>query len=250
MSTQTLRALAKDYARGAINKEKYRKSRADLIQGIIAGNIPVKVINYAPPLDLPDDEEITETAQREKRDASKTELRPEQPAAKKTPSAPAPTPKPQPRPVAEEKKSPILFVTVSACVVILLVIAVILFYPKPPGATKEQTVATDDSSVPEQTGESGNMAGETLLADFLKERNWSEDSLDSFISSWSSLTNEERNTASQTKRMQRMNDSIYKQFLEEKALASIDSEKAIMKQQKLIEFAEAIGISDSRLVLD
>ena len=50
--------------------------------------------------------------------------------------------------------------------------------------------------------------------------------------------------------MQRMHDSIYKQFLEEKALSSIDSEKAALKQEKLIEFAKAIGMDDSRLILE
>ena len=50
--------------------------------------------------------------------------------------------------------------------------------------------------------------------------------------------------------MQRMNDSIYKQFQEDKAFASIDSEMAIMKQQRLIEFAEAFGINDARLKID
>lgn len=48
----------------------------------------------------------------------------------------------------------------------------------------------------------------------------------------------------------RMVDSIYKQFREGKALASVNAEMALMKQQKLIEFANAIGINDSRLVIE
>jgi hypothetical protein len=50
--------------------------------------------------------------------------------------------------------------------------------------------------------------------------------------------------------MQSLKAAIYKQFLEGKALASIDSEKATFKQQQLIEFAKAIGINDSKLIID
>ncbi len=152
-----------------------------------------------------------------------------------------------------------LFIIVSAVIVISLIIAVFLFYPKPPGATSTtKPIPTEKiTTAPANTTEGNdadvmttNMAGETLIADFLTEKNWTEDSLDKFITAWSALTYDEQDSAKQTKRMQRMHDSIYKQFLEEKALESIDSEKAIMKQEKLLEFATAIGISDSRLSID
>ena len=148
-------------------------------------------------------------------------------------------------------------IIVSAVIVISLIIAVFLFYPKPPGATPEPISSEQLTITPTNSAQSDaaavmntNMAGESLIADFLTEKNWTEDGLDKFITEWSALTYEEQDSAKQTKRMQRMHDSIYKQFLEEKALESIDSEKAIMKQEKLIEFATAIGISDSRLSID
>jgi hypothetical protein len=239
MSKQTLRALAKDYATGVIDKDNYRKSRVELIKGIVAGEIAVKAIDYAPPL-MPSEEEaaITETAKRER-----------------TKATPEVTPKS--KPVAtnnvknNNKKTPIVFISVSTVIVLSLIIAVFLFYPKPPGsASIETTNVTKNTTKTNATATSTSMAGESLIAGFLTEKNWNENSLDKFIESWSALTQEERDSAKQTKRMQRMNDSIYKQFLEEKALASIDSEKAIIKQQKLIELAEAIGINDSRLILN
>ena len=127
-----------------------------------------------------------------------------------------------------------------------------LFYPKPPSATNQTIVSASNAKTIEEEKGNGNVskAGEDLIAKFLTEKNWSEENLDSFVESWTSLTDEERNAAAQTKRMQRMSSSIYKQFLEEKALASIDSEKSIMKQQKLIDFANALGIVDSRLVIE
>ena len=240
MSNQTLHGLAKDYARGVIDKDIYRKSRTELIKGIVAGKIAVKAKDFAPPL-LPtvdeDEEVITETAQKRER----MEVSP-QPTPQRTAETQNKTP---------QKTNRLLLVYISVCVVIvlLLIIAVFLFYPKPPGSVSIETSKDlDKSEITTKT--TSSMPGESLLAEFLTQRNWNGDSLDKFIDSWNALSQEDRESVKQTKRMQRMNDSIYKQFLEAKALASIDSEKAIMKQQKLIDFAAAIGIYDSRLILD
>lgn len=245
MSNQTLRELAKNYALGEIDKDNYRKSRVELITAITAGKVNVEAIDFPPPL-MPSEEEaaITETAKRDKTEvvspASKQKPTPNGAASKQQSSA------------KTNKKSPIMFITVSSVIVISLIIVVILFYPKPPGsATTETTNASNKAQAPTPAvTASTNMAGESLIADFLTQKNWSEDSLDTFLNSWSALSQEERDSAKPSKRMQRMHDSIYKQFLEEKALSSIDSEKAALKQEKLIEFAKAIGIDDSRLVLE
>jgi hypothetical protein len=246
MSNQTLRELARDYSRGAIGKEKYRKSRTELIQGIVAGDISVKAIDYEAPLMPSDDldDAITEGIVRDE-----TEIT----------SPQAKTPQPKPSPTVKQnniaatnnsKKSPLIFILVSSIIVLSLILAVALFYPKPPEtmAVKQSNNSQSSSNVATTTIK--NTVGETLIANFLNEKNWSEESLNTFIESWSAVSQEEKDSAKQTKRMQRMKDSIYKQFLEGKAFASIDSEKAIMKQQKLIEFAEAIEIDDSRLILD
>jgi hypothetical protein len=247
MSTQTLRELARDYAQGTISKDAYRKSRTELIQGIIAGNIAVKDIDYEPPLPPTNELEdaITEGIKRDK-----TEMTP-----------PKQTPKPKITPPVKQnlatqkdnKKSSFIFILASVIIVLSLIVVVILFYPKPPESTTIKISNVSDNSI--KSGKATittnvSMVGESLIADFLSEKNWSKNSLDSFIESWLALAEKERDSAKQTKRMQRMNDSIYKQFLEAKALTSIDSEKARAKQQKLIEFASAIGINDSRLIPD
>ncbi len=244
MSNLTLRGLAKDYAKGVIDKDKYRKSRTELIKGIIAGEITVKAIDYDPPL-MPStsDKEEDVTAKSIERNRAKVKPKP----------TPQSAPVNQSADTQDSNKSPMIFISVGSVIVLSLIIAVFLFYPKPPGTASIETSHVSKSSNIVNDNDNRtvtSMAGESLIADFLTQKNWNEDSLDKFIESWSALTQEERNSAKQTKRMQRMNDSIYKQFLEGKALASIDSEKAIMKQQKLIEFAEAIGIDDSRLILD
>ena len=241
MSNQTLRELAKDFARGEIDKDDYRQSRAELIKAITEGKTAVKTIDFPPPL-MPSDEEaaITETAKRDK-----TEI--VAPSSKKRPVRKEP---PAQHSLSEpSKKSPVIFITVSAAIVISLIIVVVLFYPKPPGSTTTETSNKAQTTAAAATA-STNMAGESLIAEFLTQKNWTTDNLDTFLNSWSALSQEERDSAKPGKRMQRMHDSIYKQFLEEKALSSIDSEKAAIKQQKLIEFANAIGIDDSRLVLE
>ncbi len=249
MSNQTLRRLAKDFATGVTSKENYRKSRAELIQGIIAGKIAVKAIDYAPPL-MPAneaDEEITEGIKRNVAN---------RPSPQQT-AKPRSTPPPIKQNVASNKNnknSPAPFIAVSAIIVVSLILAVILFYPKPPESVSvdktTSSSANEGVTTNTETATATSMAAESLLADFLNEKNWNEDSLDNFIESWSALTDEEKEAAKQTKRMQRMDDSIYKQFLKGKALSSIDSEKAILKQQELIDFANAIGINDSSLTIE
>ncbi len=250
MSKQTLRELARDYARGTIDKNVYRKSRIELIQDIIAGNITVKTIDYEPPLPPTNEleEAITEGIKRDK-----TEIIPPKQQAPKAKTKSAPPVNQKETANKDIKKSPFIFILVSAIIVLALIVTVILFYPKPPESTAVKISNVSDNPITSnKTASTTNtsMVGESLIASFLSEKSWNEDNLDSFIESWSALAEEERDSAKQTKRMRRMNDSIYKQFLAAKALTSIDSEKAIAKQQKLIEFASAIGINDSRLILD
>ncbi len=245
MSNQTLRELAKDYARGEIDKDIYRKSRVELITAITAGKVNVKAIDFPPPL-MPSEEEaaITETAHRDTTEIVSS------PAKNKSATRKPPT---HQHSLSEtNKKSPLIFISVSAVIVISLIIVVILFYPKPPGSTATETTnISNKAQAPTPTATANtNMGGESLIADFLRQKSWTKDSLDTFLNTWLALSQKDRDSAQPSKRMQRMHDSIYKQFLEEKALSSIDSEKAALKQQQLIEFASAIGIVDSRLILE
>ena len=252
MSEQTLRGLAKSFAKGTIPKESYRKSRTELIRNIISGKVNVKAIEYDAPLKPPNDIEdaITEGISRDATQITAPKQRPK-------PDSVAPKTKQNVTPVESNKKSPFVFISVSAVIVSSLIIAVVLFYPKPPelsqsdssDASSTSTTINNQSTTTEST--TNDSAGaESLIGSFLNEKDWSENNLSMFIDSWSALTQEEKDAANSTKRMQRLKDSIYKQFLEGKALASIDKEKAITKQQKLIEFASAIGITDSRLKLE
>lgn len=247
MSRQTLRELAKDYAKGVTDKSTYRKSRTELIQGIIAGNIEVKAIDFIEPLrpSSDSDEDIT---QGRDRDFETTQIT--------SPGEVTPKPKAETvstlsssetRNVAKKNKSNHVFIIISIVFVIALIIAVVLFYPKPP---ESNTPQISKISVTSAQTSSVSSAAEVLIGKFLNEKDWSDKNLNVFVNSWTALAEEERFAAIQTNRMQRLKGTIYDQFLKAKALASIDTEKAIEKQQKLIDFASAIGIDDSRLVID
>ena len=261
MGKQTaLRDLAKDYSRGIIDKNTYRKSRTELISDIIEGNVEVKDIDYLPPLAPAEPDDITaNTVERQKRDSSKTQLNPGGYANNSKNQATADVKQTEKRSTTTPfvaKKSAAAFISISIAVVIGLIILVVLFYFKQPeldtvnNANTTNSSANNSNNVANAASLNLAMAGEKLLTEFINKKNWSNSSLDQFTSDWLDLSDEQRAAAIQTKRMQRMNDSIYKQFLEEKALASIDSEKAIGKQEKLIAFARSIGINDNRLVIE
>ncbi|MGH8245659.1 MAG: hypothetical protein ACREUU_04430, partial [Gammaproteobacteria bacterium] len=67
MAQKTLRELAKEYAKGTLSKEAYRKFRTGLIEGILAGEIPVWVNNYNAPIAAPAAGEKREITQRRAR---------------------------------------------------------------------------------------------------------------------------------------------------------------------------------------
>lgn len=246
MSTQTLRALAKDYARGSIDKDSYRKARGELIKNIMNGSIAVKAIDFEPPL-RPNSE--IEEAITEGIDRDKTQITAPRAATKPTPSQPAPVKKQNVS--ASQKKSPLIFILVSSAIVLLLIIAVFLFYPKPPTTTSVNVTASDKSATTSALANSNiSNEAETLLANFLRANSWHESSMNDLVQAWSNLSEENKNSVTNSKRMQRLKDAIYKQFLEAKALSSIDNEKAMMKQKMLMEFANTIGINDSRLIIE
>jgi len=196
MSNQTLRGMAKDFAKGVIDKDQYRRSRTELIMGIVAGEIAVKAIDYAPPLMPTDtvDEDVTEAGER-----ASTQVRPQpQPSSKSVPAN-------QNAAKQNNNKSPLIFISVGVVIVLSLIIVVFLFYPKPPGPVPIETSNVSETSTVSNNSISTNingtatsMAGENLMADFLNQKNWNEDSLNKFIESWSSLTQAERDSAKQT----------------------------------------------------
>lgn len=106
----------------------------------------------------------------------------------------------------------------------------------------------NDTNIPVNPPPVESNEAQLLIKDFLNQRNWSNSKLDLFVQQWHVLSAEIRLQTMQTIELSQLNNAIYKQLLEERALSGIgNAENANNKQQKLIEFAEQIGINDSRI---
>ncbi len=125
MSHQTLRELAREYAKGIIDKDNYRRLRAELINAIIAGEIVTVDADYPPPLVAPSDED--ETTENVKKDRAGLNV-----SDKKHASESRNTTN-----LIKSlliKKPTLVFTIASIIFVVSLIIAVILFYPEPPNS--------------------------------------------------------------------------------------------------------------------
>ena len=112
----TLRELARIYARGAIDRSSYHKSRAELINGIIEGRIKVKDIEQTAKQGMT----ASGTEGGELRDDSATEIRPEMPL---------PATDVERRPADSNKRLLLTFIGIGvAILVILITLMVVLLH--------------------------------------------------------------------------------------------------------------------------
>ena len=246
MSLLTLNELANAYARGKLDKENYRQSRSALLKGIVEGKVAVETGEYLSPLAVAED-----AVTKPQEDWDTTQIAsPGDNASSKPKSAASGniSAEDMAKPVKNDSSAfPVRYIAISSAIVLFLIIAIVLFYPKPPSSTStnNQTASSATSNILVSSEKS--KAGENLIASFLQNNSWDEDSLNTFLNDWNNLAPQEKLAATQTKRMQRLSSTIYKKFLEEKALIGINEDKAIKRQQQLIDFAQALGIYDSRM---
>ncbi|OGT31991.1 MAG: hypothetical protein A2W28_11780 [Gammaproteobacteria bacterium RBG_16_51_14] len=228
MGDITLRGLAKEYAKGAISKEDYRQARAELITGILSGEIPLEVNEYPSPVAPPELESITVPQGTER-------------------AKPKPESVPAPKPVSQtDTEHHWLFI---ASVVAVLCLAVLLIILLRPAATRQ--VATENLSSapqsPSQPAETTARAGQ-MITEFLTQKNWSTDRLQAFQVQWERLSEEEKTAGHGSSAMRQLTEAVYRRLLEEQALAGIgDGSTAMEKQHNLVNFANAIGIEDARI---
>lgn len=85
----------------------------------------------------------------------------------------------------------------------------------------------------------------------MNQRNWSADaSLDAFIDKWHALPADTRAASLESLELNQLTTAIYKQLLKERALSGLGNEEtARNRQQKLIDFADKIGIDDPRIAM-
>ncbi|RKZ45080.1 MAG: hypothetical protein DRQ58_10805, partial [Gammaproteobacteria bacterium] len=212
-----LRKLAKEYAQNVLDRDSYHKSRRELIQGICAGEIEVKVHEYLTPLeDLPNVDDTSENIITQlsypataDSDATVPDRAGSAPVARPKPKAsPAPSSAARPRLIIRQKN-----IVIAMTIIILLAVITLTILLVP---------ATDDSSVQiTEVQVAEYNSGQILITDFIQQKNWSQDGLTSFITSWQQLSDEELTAVQISPEMKRLTSTIYQQLLDERALLSL-----------------------------
>lgn len=264
MAQKTLREFAKEYAKGTLSKEAYRKSRADLLEGILAGEIPVWVNTYPAPIVFHGSGEKREITQRrgrrnradgsgdEQNEITRIVTEPDE-VSDSFPSAPRAVPIP-PAPAAPVSR-PVPMAGMIAGVVLVALAAVAYLAARPgetpaPGAGSAQSAATEVPSATASARAPADRAAPDLIKRFLEQKNWTDAGMDAFLSEWQSLSAEQRASAAGSMEMSQLANTIYKKLLEERALSGLGTgEQGMAKQRRLIAFAGEIGIQDPRLTV-
>jgi len=237
-----LHSLAKEYAHGVIDRDSYRKSRSELIQGICAGKIQVKAREYLAPFETVSDDTdetreniITQISRAEKDTATV----PDYSAAQK--------PKPVQRqntiktyPSSGNNKQKSIFIGTAIIVFSCAIALLILLLP--------DSNDVPSSDINNQVAQPST--GQYLIIDFIQKKNWTQDNLDLFVTSWQQLSDEERTAVQTSPEMKRLINVIYQQLLDERALLSLgDVENAVANQRVLINFADQLAIDDARFTV-
>lgn len=271
MAEKTLRALARDYAKGELDKDAYRKSRADLIEGILSGAIPLQVNEYPAPRTIARYDGSVEGAQQRKRNRKKREA--EDTTSVLVPQeATAPVPPPQaPVPQAASSAPALaepefvtgleidagretLWIPIGVFAGLLLVVGIVYLLlpdtsdePASPAAVQATAQPAEE---PARPAIAPNRQATDLVVKFLNDKKWSEAAMDEFLLQWQALPEEQRATMAGSGEMAQLNNAIYKNLVNERALSGLgDVEASLAKQRRLIAFAESLGIRDARLAL-
>jgi formylglycine-generating enzyme required for sulfatase activity len=243
---KNLRTLAKEYAQNVLDRNSYRKSRRELIQKICAGEIEVETHEYLTPIEnLPEiiddtrENIITQLSHPATADSDATVPdRAGSPPVKR----PEPSPAPRPRLIIRQKN-----IVIGMTIIILLsvITLTILLFP-----------ATDDSSIQiTEVQVAEYNSGQILITDFIQKKNWSQDNMMSFVTSWQQLSIEELTAVQTSPEMKRLTSTIYQQLLDERAVLSLgdlslgDVKNAVANQRSLVNFADQLGINDARLTV-
>lgn len=223
---KNLHELSTEYAQHLIGRDNYRKSRSALIRGICAGEIEVKTREYLAPIkDLSKELTETERGRLKKNNTISTRLEPKSPMTHY---------------LAWIFKQKNILIRTMIVLLPAIIWLIILLLP----TTNNEPVQTKEVQMPK------NSVGEILITDFIQQKNWSKNSMESFLLSWQSLSEQNHSVAVNSPTMQRLISAIYRQLLSERALLSLgDVENVITNQQSLINFADELEIDDKRLTV-
>lgn len=220
-----LRELAEAYAANKIDQATYRSTRRNLIKNICSGKIKLPVQQYLKPLLLPD-ETHNKTI-----DKDSIVLYPELVST---------------LPIATLYKQWLEFFSWKNIVIIsigiLAITAVFWFTVSLTRTVEYKPVNTQLTHVPQW---------KNLITKFIQQRTWQANNIQAFLVSWKLLSIEELNDVKNSTEMKRLANAIYQQLSNKHALLSLggDVEQVISEQQRLVNFANALGINDRRLIV-
>ncbi|HEY5703047.1 MAG TPA: hypothetical protein VIV20_06205 [Gammaproteobacteria bacterium] len=230
MTDKNLRTLAREYSEGKLKKADYRRERDMLIEGILSGNITVEENNFRPLLDLSMPQH---TIEKDPPEIILEEDLEEQPEDHQLPGQ------------NFYLLSTITFIIfISICIVIYMLTQKEL--SKPESKTSDTELQMDLQALSHLIPETFII--EDFIQRFIRKNDWSDTSRQAFLENWLSLSPEERQTVLELPISNQLANKIYEQLIEQRALYQVgDKEDSIRKQRELVEFAEIIGIDDSRI---
>ena len=249
MAKNTLRALAKGYADGSLDKENYRKARAELVPGIISKEIPLAEIDYPPLVQPPEPEALDDTQQRKtesKKQPAAEKAKAQTPASAKSAEAKASN---NVSAVNDSKGSnKILLIGLGLTVIAIIIVAVIALSGD--SSKKTTSVGTTTSTNNTTAVVATNSKTQELIREFLSKKNWSNSTLEYFQRQWQELPADDIQASKKSLEMGQLTNAIYKQLLEEQALSGlVDDDSSLNKQRTLVQFAADLGIDDTRISL-
>ncbi|MGK0298093.1 MAG: hypothetical protein ACI9XC_001711 [Gammaproteobacteria bacterium] len=224
----TLRTLAKAYANGQIEKEKYRADRTAFLDTVLSGSITLPVSGHSPLIGNENVNDITtQKGDKPRKYTATTSIKTKEDGG------------------FLKQKSTLLYGGISLVVVIIIIVALTTGGDDTSNQTTPGQVSSNNSTSNTQPSRAQN-----LISSFLSDNNWTQSSQDVFLLNWRGISETERSSAMSSPEFSRFINEIYKKLLEERALSRIGNpETSYEKQRQLVEFASTIGINDQRISL-
>lgn len=228
---KSLHELSEEYTQKIIDKDTYRNSRRELIKKICSGQITLDAYEYLAPLPL-----ITE---RENDYNETTHVLSETKATPKK-KVPQLTQTTRPLPKFLRKK-----IVIGTATIALLCACIIVLIAYSPIDKFDNAVGTPDQQITAQ------LQWKTLINDFIKNKNWQQSNMESFLALWQQLSEQELAAAAGSPEMKRIANAIYQRLLEKRALLNLHDnlDKIVADQKALVDFATKLGIVDKRFTV-
>lgn len=202
--SERLRQMVNDYYHGLLTEDSYREQRAQLLDNIGA--------------------DVTE------RSATSTQKRP--PTADKASSIPLPVQKDPPDSTSSFR--PKMLLVGGIVLAGIAAAAYVIVIPM----TDSESLPVPQPEQSESVAEIGLESGVALLEEFLDRNDWTSDSLNNFLLTWSLLKDDQREQAIDGRRYRRLTTRLHQRISEEAALSNASNND---RMKTLTVFAATIG---------